>query len=175
MSENLSEEPKSKSQLKREVLALRSLGVELVELTKHQLRKVPLDDQLRQAVEFAKSITSNGAKRRQMQYIGKLMRARDPGPIQQALDILNNQDQQTNARFHRLEKYRDELINKGDEAIAHILTIFPTADRQILRQFIRKAQKEQEIKQSSEATPSSEATRGLFRYLRTLSEEHNTW
>lgn len=163
--ETLQEDPKSKSQIKREVLELKALGVELVKLSLQQLRKVPLDDQLRQAVELAKTITSNGAKRRQMQYIGKLMRDRDPQPIQQALNILNNQDQQANARLHRLEKYRDELINKGDDAIAYILTIFPTADRQILRQFIRKAQKEPATNRSTETA------RNLFRYLRDLSEE----
>src|SRR4051794_19613529 len=105
--------PKSKSQIKREMLELKALGVELVKLSLQQLKKVPLDDQLRQAIEFAKTITSNGAKRRQAQYIGKLMRNRDPQPIKQALDIFNNQDQQTNARLHRLEKYRDDLISKG--------------------------------------------------------------
>ena len=161
------EEEKSRSQLKREAEAAQDLGVELVKLSKQQLSKIPLDDQLRQAIELAQTITSNGAKRRQAQFIGTLMRARELEPIQQALDILKNKDQQANARFHRLEKYRDELMSKGDEAISHILTVFPTADRQILRQFVRKAQKEQDPKRNTEIA------RNLFRYLRELSEEQN--
>lgn len=164
MTETPQEEPKSKSQLKREVLALQALGVQLVKLTLNQLKKVPLDEPLRQAIELAKTITSHGAKRRQMQYIGRLMRDRDPEPIQKALAILNNQDKEANAHLHRLEKYRDELIIQGDAGIASILTLFPTADRQLLRQFIRKAQKEQ----ASNSTPT--AARGLFRYLRGLTE-----
>lgn len=163
--EDLSQDaPKSKSQIKRDMLALRALGERLTGLTLQQLESIPLDDNLRQAIVAAKKITSHGAKRRQLQYIGRLMRALDAAPIEQALANLHKQDQQSNAHFHRLERYRDELIAQGDAAIPAILTVFPTASRQILRQFIRKAHREK-------VENKTDAARQLFRYLRDLTNE----
>lgn len=159
------QEPKSKSQVKREMLALQALGEELVKLTRHQLAKFPLDEELRKAIAHAQDITSHGARRRQLQFIGRLMRERDPQPLQQAMAILRHQDQQTNARQHRLEKLRDKLIAEGDAALTEVLQQYPNADRQKLRQLIRNAQQEQQ-----QAKPPQTA-RLLFRYLREIMDD----
>lgn len=79
------DEPKSKTQRKREMLDLQILGEKLVKLKREQLAKIPLDEQLRDAIVAAQSIKSHGAHKRQLQYIGRLMRDRDPAPIQAAL------------------------------------------------------------------------------------------
>ncbi len=159
-------EPKSKSQLKREMLALQELGKQLTELTPQQLSRFPLDDTLRTAVIAAQNINSNGAYRRQLQYIGRLMRERDPEPIQRAFTALHQHDHVATAKQHRLEKYRDLLLTQGDDAIAEVLLAFPDADRQLLRQLIRQANAQQK-----NAQPVL-AARKIFRYLRDLSEEN---
>jgi ribosome-associated protein len=81
--------PKSKSQRKREMIALQKLGEDLTGLTLHQLNKIPLDDELREAILLAKSITSHEGHRRQLQYIGKLMRKRDEETTSQIISCLN--------------------------------------------------------------------------------------
>lgn len=76
----------SKSERKRQMLALQKIGETLVKLSDAQLAQIPLDDTLLDAVNFARSLKSHEAKRRQLQYIGKLMRHIDPAPIQAALE-----------------------------------------------------------------------------------------
>lgn len=80
-------EPKSKSQVKKELLALQALGEQLVELSADQIKKIDMPLELRDALLFAKTITKGEARRRQLQYIGVLMRETDPEPIRKALDI----------------------------------------------------------------------------------------
>lgn len=154
----------SKSQLKRDATALQKIGEELVKLREAQLDKIPLPDFLREAVDTARRITSHGARRRQLQYIGRLMREVDPAPIRQALDTLQGTGREAAAQFHRLERWREELITKGDAALGELLTEYPQADSQHLRQLIRNARREQE-----HGTPKG-AGRALFRYLRELTE-----
>ena len=83
-------ELKSKSQIKREMLALQKLGEKLVTLKPAQLEKIPLDELLKAAIEEAHHMRSHGAVRRQLQYIGRLMRSIDPAPVQAALDKLHH-------------------------------------------------------------------------------------
>lgn len=154
----------SKSQLKRDAAALQQIGEELVKLREAQLDKIPLPDFLREAVDSARRITSHGARRRQLQYIGRLMREVDPAPIRQALDTLQGTGREAAAQFHRLERWREELIAKGDTALGELLDAYPQADSQHLRQLIRNARREQE-----HGTPKG-AGRALFRYLRELTE-----
>nr|WP_113865380.1 ribosome biogenesis factor YjgA [Brenneria salicis]NMN93152.1 ribosome-associated protein [Brenneria salicis ATCC 15712 = DSM 30166]RBP65232.1 ribosome-associated protein [Brenneria salicis ATCC 15712 = DSM 30166]RLM31729.1 hypothetical protein BHG07_04240 [Brenneria salicis ATCC 15712 = DSM 30166] len=153
----------SKSEIKRDAEALKALGAELVELGKNALEKIPLDDDLRAAIELAQRIKKEG-RRRQLQLIGKLLRARDPEPIQAALDKLKNRHNQQVALFHKLELLRDRLVTEGDDAIPDILALCPHADRQQLRSLVRNAQKEQA------ANKPPKSTRQIFQYLRELSE-----
>ncbi|WP_317474407.1 ribosome biogenesis factor YjgA, partial [Cronobacter sakazakii] len=119
----------SKSEIKRDAEELKRLGAELVDLGKNALDKIPLDDDLRAAIELAQRIKKEG-RRRQMQLIGKMLRQRDDEPIRQALDKLKNRHNQQVALFHKLEQLRDRLIEEGDDAVPDVLNLWPQADRQ---------------------------------------------
>ncbi|NUF27401.1 ribosome-associated protein [Gilliamella bombicola] len=151
----------SKSEIKRDAEALKKLGIELVNLSKNELEKIPLDEDLIYAIELAQKIKKEGY-RRQIQYIGKLLRSRDIEPISQALDKLKNRHNQQIALFHKLEKLRDDLITTGDAET--IMDLYPTADRQQLRTLARLAKKEQE------ANKPVKSARQIFQYLKELSD-----
>ena len=151
----------SKSEIKRDAEALKKLGVELVNLSKNEIAKIPLDEDLVYAIELAQKIKKEGY-RRQIQYIGKLLRSRDIEPITLALDKLKNRHNQQVALFHRLEKLRDELIETGDAE--SIMELFPSADRQQLRTLARLAKKE------LTANKPPKTARQIFQYLKGLSE-----
>lgn len=153
----------SKSEIKRDAEELKRLGAELVELSKNSLDKIPLDDDLRAAIELAQKIKKEG-RRRQLQLIGKMLRSREEDPIRQALDKLKNRHNQQVALFHKLEVLRDRLVEAGDDAMPDVLALYPNADRQQLRQMIRNAQKEKA------ANKPPKASRQIFQYLRELAE-----
>lgn len=154
----------SKSEIKRDAEQLKKLGAKLVELTQTNLEKIPLDEILLDAVELAQRLQKE-AKRRQLQYIGKLLRNIDVEPIQEALDKLENKHNQQQVILHKLELLRDELIAKGDDALAGLLNSYPQADRQHLRNLIRSAQKEKE------QNKPPKAYREIFQYLKELMLE----
>lgn len=151
----------SKSEIKRDAEALKKLGEKLVNLTKTNLDKIPLDTGLRDAVELAQRLQKE-ARRRQIQYIGKLLRAIDPEPIQEALDKIENKHQQQQVKLHKLELLRDELVTKGNNALTELLIQYPHADRQYLHSPVRSAQKERE----QNKPPKS--YREIFQYLKEL-------
>ena len=100
----------SKSEKKREVLALQALGEQLIELTEAQLRDMGLPENLFDAVTAASGIKSRGALRRQCQLIGKLMRNVDPEPIRRAIENLQHQERADKAIFKRAEHWRDRIV-----------------------------------------------------------------
>lgn len=151
----------SKSEIKRDAEELKKLGIELVNLSKNELAKIPLDEDLLYAIELAQKIKKEGY-RRQIQYIGKLLRNRDIEPITLALDKLKNRHNQQVAMFHKLEMLRDELIETGDAET--IMDLYPNADRQQLRTFARIAKKEL----ASNKPPKT--ARQIFQYLKELSD-----
>jgi ribosome-associated protein len=153
----------SKSEIKRDAEELKRLGMELMELGKNALDKIPLDEDLRAAIDLAQKIKKEG-RRRQVQLIGKMMRSRDMDPIYQALDKLKNRHNQQVALFHKLEALRDRLVEEGDDAMSEVLRLYPEADRQQLRVLIRNAQKEK----ATNKPPKS--YRLIFSYLRELAE-----
>ena len=133
----------SKSQVKRDMDALQAIGEALVALSRDQIRRMDLPENLREAVLEAQRITSFGAIKRQKQFIGKLMRSVDAAPIRAQLDALRGDSDAHNAWAHRLERWRDKLI-ANDDSLADLLDEYPQADIQALRQAIRNARKEQE-------------------------------
>ena len=151
----------SKSEIKRDAEDLKQLGEKLVNLTKANLTKVPLDDSLKDAIELAQRLQKE-ARRRQLQYIGKLLRSIDAEPIREALEKIENKHNQQQAMLHKLEILRDELIAKGDAALIDLLNEHPSADRQHLRNLIRAAQKEKE------QNKPSKAYREIYQILKTL-------
>ncbi|MFU2080793.1 ribosome biogenesis factor YjgA [Avibacterium endocarditidis] len=154
----------SKSEIKRDAEALKQLGEKLVNLTKTNLEKIPLEENILDAIELAQRLQKE-AKRRQLQYIGKLLRQIDAEPIQEALDKIENKHNHQQALLHKLELLRDELIAKGDEALSNVLNDYPDADRQHLRNLIRAAQKEK-----AQNKPPK-AYREIFQYLKELAIE----
>ncbi|OOF44722.1 hypothetical protein BKK51_08320 [Rodentibacter trehalosifermentans] len=140
----------SKSEIKRDAEALKQLGEKLVNLTKNNLSKVPLDEALLDAIELAQRLQKE-ARRRQLQYIGKLLRGIDVSPIRDALDKIENKHLQQQAMLHKLEILRDELVEKGDVALAELFNEYPSVDRQQLRNLIRAAQKERAQNKPSKA------------------------
>ncbi len=157
------EEHKSKSQRKREVESLQDMGAELVALSRDRIKKMDLPDALREAILEAQRITSNGAIRRQMQYIGKLMRSVDPEPIQAQLSALKGESDAAKAEFHALERWRARLL-EDDAAITDWVARHPETDAQHLRQLIRNARKEAELGKPPKSS------RELFRVLREIAE-----
>lgn len=155
----------SKSEIKRDAEDLKQLGEKLVNLTKANLTKVPLDDSLKDAIELAQRLQKE-ARRRQLQYIGKLLRSIDAEPIREALEKIENKHNQQQAMLHKLEILRDELVAKGDAALTDLLNEYPSADRQQLRNLIRAAQKEKE------QNKPSKAYREIYQILKTLILEN---
>jgi ribosome-associated protein len=152
----------SKSQLKREMLELQELGVELVKLPPDQLATLELPEKLVDAIELARRITSHGAQKRQRQYIGGLLRDLDVQPIRALLEKLRGADRASKARFQENERWRERLIAEGDAALAEFLERRPGADRQHLRRLVREAAAE-----AAAGKPPRHA-RELFRYLQSL-------
>ncbi len=152
----------SKSERKRESQAAQDLGEKLVQLPASQLKQIPMPDELRDAIALARRITQRGGHRRQLQYIGKLMRGLDTDPIRTALDRLENRDAEAVAQLHRAERWRDRLLAEGDAALEELVNGFPAVDRQHIRQLIRSAQQEQ-----AKSKPPRSA-RELFRLLKAL-------
>jgi ribosome-associated protein len=151
--------PPSKSQRKRDVEALQNLGRELADLSKEQLRKMDLPEDLLVALLEYKRISSHGAMRRQMQFIGKVMRDVDAEPIVEQLAALRGESNAAKAEFHALERWRERLL-ADDEAVTQWLAAHPNADGQRLRQLIRNTKKEVE-----QGKPPK-SSRELFRLLR---------
>jgi len=132
----------SKSQLKRDSLALQALGKQLVALSNEHLARIPLDAPVLEAIELAKRIRNKrSALKRHYQYLGKLLRARDPEPIQAALAEIENEANHSIRRHHRAEHWRDRILADGNTAIDALLDETPAADRQKLRQLYRNWQK----------------------------------
>ena len=140
---------------------LQALGVALVELPESQLAAMQIADELREAVLEAKRTKSHEGKRRQLQYVGRLMREVDPAPIRAQLDALTGHSAQEAARHRRLEALREKLL-ADDEALTAYISEHADADLQGLRTLIRNARREQK-----EGRPPR-AYRELFRVLKAL-------
>lgn len=154
----------SKSAVKRAMTELQDLGAALVALSADQLKKIDLPDDLRDAVRDAQRFTQHEAHRRQLQYIGRLMRGLDAEPIRAAIDDIKGVSAAANARMHALERLRTRFL-EDEKVIGEIAEAHPGADLQHLRQLRRNALKEQELGKPPRAF------RELFRVLRELHEQ----
>ncbi|WP_069383824.1 ribosome biogenesis factor YjgA [Halomonas caseinilytica] len=154
------DERPSKSQLKREMHALQALGERLIAMNEAERARFPLSDELLAAIEETGRIRAREARRRHMQYVGKLMRREDLDGIRAVFDELDREQLQRDHAFHRLEKWRDRLIDEGDDAVEAFVDAFPDTDRQALRQLIRNARRERD-----QGKPPTNARR-LFKLIR---------
>jgi ribosome-associated protein len=155
----MADEILSKTKRKQEMHALQALGAALVELPEAQIASLEIAERLKLAVLAAKRIKSHEARRRQMQFIGKLMRDADPEPIRALIDSVQGSSAQAAARHQRLETWRERLI-ADDEALTEFAAAYPRADLQGLRALLRNVRKE-----AKEGKPPR-AYRELFRFIK---------
>jgi ribosome-associated protein len=156
----------SKSQRKRDAKELLDLARQMVSMTDSRLGSLPLDEELREAIEFARGISSHGAKKRQLMTVGKMLRQRDNEALLEAVQQMDQKTRQANARFHHIESWRDRLCAGSDQDLSELLAQVPTANAQTLRQLIRNARKEANL-----GKPPASA-RKLFKLLREMDEEN---
>lgn len=155
------EQPISKSEIKRQMTALQKLGEELVALPASKLDQLDLPETLRDAVNQAKRITAHGGLRRQMQYIGRLMRITDAQPIAEQLNAWRGDSAEVIAEFHRMENWRTRLL-ADDAALTEFVDVYPQADAQQLRTLVRNARRE------AAAAQAPKSSRALFKLIRGL-------
>ena len=156
------DERPSKTQVKREMHALLELGKSIVELSTDRVRQLPLDDKLREAILLAQRTTSREGRRRQIHYVGKLMRHAPAEEIRQQMDTWANGSRQETAFLHAIERDRDRLI-ADDAALTVWLEKHPDVNVQEIRSLIRAARSEQ--KKNESLKPGQEPQRKHYRAL----------
>ncbi|MDE1941743.1 MAG: DUF615 domain-containing protein [Betaproteobacteria bacterium] len=124
--------------------SLQDLGTALSQLSPERIRELKLPEGLERALLEVKTFKSHGAVRRQMQYIGKLMREVDPAPLQAYLDRLQGRSREATAQLHLAEHWRDRMLESVD-AVDDFAARYREADRQQLRQLSLGAQREREL------------------------------
>jgi ribosome-associated protein len=145
--------------------ALQDLGSELLTLSDDQLATVPMPENLRDAVLEARRITDFEGRRRQLQYVGKLMRSTDAAPIRERVDSFRASSREHTARLHEIERWRERLIEEAG-TLAELVDRYPHADSQQLSTLARNARRERE----QNHPPKS--FRALFKALRAVLEEN---
>ncbi|KAB1442362.1 ribosome biogenesis factor YjgA [Pseudodesulfovibrio senegalensis] len=158
------EDRPSRTQMKKHMAALQKMGDELAALSTDQIRKAGLPPLLEKEILFAKSLKKHEAKRRHSQYVGKIMRDVDTGPIRAYLDDIRSGRDATTREFHQVEQWRDALVGGDDALVEELFERFPDMDGQRFRQIVRNARKERD----TGAKPK--AFRELFRLLRDQNE-----
>ncbi len=149
----------SKTRRKQAMHALQALGAELVELPKSRTDAIGLPDALNRALADARRFTAHEARRRQLQYIGRLMRDIDPEPVRAAIERFHGKSRAEAARLKLLERWRSRLI-EDDAALTEYAAEHAQADIQALRTLIRNARRE------IAAARPPRAQRELYRALR---------
>jgi len=158
----------SRTELKRESTELQKLGEDLLTLRPELMARLDLSDKLRDAVLEAKRITNFEGKRRQMQFIGKLMRLLEPAVLDNVRTVLAEQHSgsaEENLRLHQAELWRDRLISE-DDALGEWLTSHAETDAQQLRALIRQARKDAQPEKPGAAVRHGRAYRDIFQIVR---------
>ena len=155
----------SKTAVKKEMLELQAIGVELIDLPEGQLKKMILPPEILKAVMEARKIKSHGAAKRQRLFVGRLMRKTDAAPIRAQLDAMDSGSAQSAAAHRRLEAWREKLL--ADEgALTEFADAFPGSDLQKIRTLVRNAKREKDA-----GTPPH-SYRELFRLLKECSDSN---
>ena len=157
----------SKSELKRQMSELQKLGEELVAEARDRVKRVPMPEDVREAILMCQTITNHEGRRRQMQFVGKKMRTLDEeeiAVIQRTIDSWKGMSKADTASLHALERRRDKLL-ADDKALTVLLAEQPQLDGQHLRTLIRNARKEQ-----AENKPPK-AYREIFQILKDIGKK----
>jgi len=150
----------SKSQLKRQAKKLHELGSVLVKLPMSVLINFPLPDDLFDAIKLAKSIKQNRGLKRQLLFIGKLMRQHDTDKIEEMYNNYYFEQDRKRKEFHLYEDWRDKFLNNDKTAFSDFIALYPDVDRQHLSQLQRNAISEKKLQK-----PPKYA-RLLFKYIK---------
>lgn len=156
----------SKSEMKRQMNDLQKLGEQLVAEPRDRVKRVPMPDEVRDAILMCQTISNHEGRRRQMQYVGKMMRTLDEeevAVIQRTIDSWKGMSKAETAALHALERRRDKLL-ADDKALTELLGEHPQLDGQHLRTLIRNARKEQ-----ADNKPPK-ACREIFQILKDLGK-----
>lgn len=156
--EEESQDRPSKTQLKQRMHELQALGARLVELSPEQLDSMNLPEFLRDALQETQRTSGRESRRRQLQYVGRLMREVDPEPIREKLAVWDGQSRGHTARVHLAERWRERLL-EDEAALAELTALRPGLDIQRLRNLIRNARAERD------AGKPPKSFRELFRAL----------
>ena len=157
--------PPSKTMLKAEADEKQALGEALLTLRADLMARLDLPPKLLDAIKDAKKITNFEGKRRQMQFIGKLMRPLDADPIRDAINEQLNGSAQLTLQLHLAEQWRDKLV-ADDEALQAWLTDYPATDAQQLRALIRQARKDYKPEKPGEAPRHGKSYREVFQLVK---------
>ena len=149
----------SKTRLKKEMLDLQALGEALAALPEEQLSALPIPENLHDAILLYQRIPKHGGRRRQMQYIGKLMRGLDAEPIRAGVEAIQRGRDADSLALHEAESWRARFI-EGDEALTAWAAQHPGSDLQKLRSLIRAA------RTAAAEPPNRKALRELFRFIK---------
>lgn len=155
------EDRPSRSQLKRDMHALQQLGKDLAELGDKVVKEADLPKEVEEALLLIKKITKHEARRRHMQYVGKLMRTFDTTHVAEIVEAAKAGHDIKTAEFHRVERLRDKLVNGDDELLQELFDAHPEHGQR-LRQLVLGARREK----AKDKPPKD--TRALFRFLREL-------
>ncbi len=159
----------SKSSRKRERQELRVLGEKLVRLSDDQLATIG-DDTLLNAIRDCRRIKRGNARKRQIQYIGKLLSRMETGEIRAVIDRYDASSESHVRKFHQLEKWRETLMQGDYTPVDEIASQYPDLDRQHLKQLVRRAIEERRVIESGDGAATPIQYRKLFQYLKTLSD-----
>ena len=157
--------PPSKTQLKAEADEKQALGEALLTLRADLMARLDLPDKVLDAVKDARKITNFEGRRRQMQFIGKLMRPLDPDPIREAINEQLNGSAQLTLQLHMAEQWRDKLV-LDDDALGAWLTEYPATDAQQLRALIRQARKDYKPEKPGAAPRHGKSYREIFQMVK---------
>lgn len=162
--DDATDEPPSKTKRKHEADRIKTLTKTLLAMSASKLNRIPLDPDVREELMDARKIRSNVARKRQMQFVAKLLRRTDTTPVFDALDAMENEGRLLTARHHRAEAWRDHLLATGDKGLSQLLTERHDVDVPAVRALLRNAQRE-----AAKGKPPA-SSRTLFRMLRDLDE-----
>jgi len=158
----------SKTQLKRQMLELQQLGMALAELPNERLQTIELPERLLDAILEFKRTRSHEGRRRQMQYVGKLMRGVDPVPLRAAVDALALGSAVDALRLHEAERWRVELV-RDDDALTRWAQHYPDSDLQRLRALVRAARRDEA---AAAGQRHGRGWRELFQFVKPFVEQN---
>jgi len=154
----------SKSALKRQSHDLQALGLEVAELSEQRLASTPMPDALREAILEYRRTKSHEGRRRQLQYVGKLMRSADEAVLREAVAAAKLGSAKETLALHEAERWRAELI-ADDGALTRWMAGHPDTDTQQLRSLVRAARRDAVVPEARQ--PRSH--RELFQFIKAAS------